>query len=219
MPISPRALLLPFLLFLLLSGKVTAEEGAVPYAALHARFAPADILADYPRLRGVQRVSSRLQQVRPEQIQIWIEAASGRIDVPIDRDGRARFPLTEQLLQENPWVRSNQPQGSLQLQLSLEVYLPETKQVGYAEIWQDIEQAQAALDRLGPEYVGSQVVGIEYQFLDGPGQVLLSGRNIELSLLADQHGRVMLRRDPDWLAAEVQVRFDGTLASALPRLR
>lgn len=206
-------------LTLLCSGAVHAEDGAVPYAALYERFEPATVLAEYPRLRSVQRVSSRLQNVRPEQIRIWIEAAGGRIDVPLDRQGRAGFPLSAQLLQENPWVRSNQPQGSLQLQLSLEVDLPAANRIAYAEIWASLDEAQAALDRLGPDYAGSEVVGIEYQFLDGPMQVLLNGRSIELSLLADHTGRVMLRRDPNWLEADVQVRFDGTLASALPRLR
>jgi hypothetical protein len=215
MPMLLRTLVLS----LLLSAPAPAEEGAVPYAALHERFAPAAVLTEYPRLRGVQRVSSRLSNVRPEHVRIWIEAAAGRIDVPIDDQGRAAFPLSDRLLQENPIVRSNQPQGSLQLQLSLEVDLPKANRIAYAEIWESLAEAQSALDRLGPDYAGSSVIGIEYQFLDGPMQVLLNGRDIELSLLADHQGRVMLRRDPNWLEADVQVRFEGTLALALPRLR
>jgi hypothetical protein len=198
---------------------VHAADGAVPYAALHQRFAPAQVLQQYPSLRAVQRIESRLADVKPTDIRIWIDAAAGRIEVPVDTQGRASFPLTEQLLAENPSVRSNQPQGSLQLQLSLEVQLPAASGIAYAEVWQSIIEAQDALAQLGPDYADSEVVGIEYRFSDGPMQVTLSGREIELSLLADNQGRVLLRRDPLWLDADVQLRFDGQLAQALPRLR
>ncbi len=177
------------------------------------------MLQQYPSLRAVQRIESRLAEVQPTDIRIWIDAASGRIEIPVDTQGRASFPLTEQLLEENPSVRSNQPQGSLQLQLSLEVQLPAAEGIAYAEVWQSIIEAQDALAKLGPDYAGSEVVGIEYRFNDGPMEVTLTGREIELSLLADTQGRVLLRRDPRWLDADVQLRFDGSLAQALPRLR
>lgn len=204
---------------LLLVSTAHAAEGSVPYAALYQRFAPAQVLQQYPSLRAVQRIESRLANVRPGDIRIWIEADAGRIDVPVDGQGRASFPLTEQLLAENPSVRSNQPQGSLQLQLGLEVQLPGSGSVPYTEVWQSINEAQDALARLGPDYADSEVVGIEYQFVEGPMRVRLAGREIELDLLADDQGRVMLRRDQHWLDADVQVRFEGRLAVALPRLR
>ncbi len=216
MPQAPHACCL---LLLSTLNAVHAADGAVPYAALHQRFAPTQVLQQYPSLRAVQRIESRLADVQPTDIRIWIDAAAGRIEVPVDAQGRASFPLTEQLLAENPSVRSNQPQGSLQLQLSLEVQLPAASGIAYAEVWQSIIEAQDALTQLGPDYADSEVVGIEYRFSDGPMQVTLSGREIELSLLADNQGRVLLRRDPLWLDADVQLRFDGQLAQALPRLR
>lgn len=218
MPRTHAGLLLA--LALLLPLPIQAQShGQVPYAALHERFRPAIVLEQYPRLRGVQRVGSRLPEVAVGDIRIWIQSAGGRIEVPIDANGRADFPLSDALLAENPQVHSNQPQGSLQLQLSLEVDLPGSDPWPYSEVWAAIEEAQAALGSLGSDYSSGEVVGLEYHFTDGPMQVQLEGANLALDLHADQQGRVMLRREREWLERGVQLRFKGRLRSVVPRLR
>ncbi|MCB1641110.1 MAG: hypothetical protein KDI37_05205 [Xanthomonadales bacterium] len=220
MMLPVRDLIRALLLGLCLWQSAAAQDlGRVPYAALYERFRPAAVLTQFPRLRGVQSVGSRLDGVRPTQIRIWIQSDDGRIEVPIDERGRASFPLTEALLQENPWVHSNQPQGSLQLQLSLELVLPPGEHLPYSEIWAGIEEAQRALTQLGPDYADGEVVGIEYHFADGPMKVQLDGASLALDLLADEHGRIMLRKDPEWLDGDVQVHFRGRLLAAVPRLR
>lgn len=209
-----------FLLALGLAAALPAEEpGQVPYAAIYSVLQPGLVMNDYPRLRAVQRVQSRLPEVRPAQIRIWIASAQGRLEIAVDGRGRARFPLTDALLTENPPVFSNQPRGSLNIQVSLEARLPAAPTFPYQQVWEAIEQAQSALDRLGGDYAGAQVQGIEYRFARSGGEFLISTADYEQALYADANGRLVLRADPRWLRDEAQVRVRGKLLVAIPRLR
>ncbi len=204
----------------LAGGAALAEEpGKVPYAAIYRVLQPGLVMNDYPRLRAVQRVESRLPEVAPTQIQIWIASAQGRLEIAVDSRGRARFPLTDALLAENPPVYSNQPRGSLNIQVSLEARLPSKDDFPYQQVWEAIEQAQSALDRLGGDYDGAQVQGIEYRFQRSGGELLISTADYEQALYADASGRLVLRADQRWLRDRARVQVRGKLIAAIPRLR
>ena len=195
------------------------EPGKVPYAAIYQVLQPGLIMDDYPRLRAVQRVESRMPGVEPATVRIWIDAAAGTIEVPIDQRGHARFPLTDALLAENPAVRSNQPQGSLNIQVALEARLPDQREIPYQQVWEAIEQAQSALDRLGGSYAGAEVQCIEYRFAGSDREFLVSADEYEQKLIADASGRLVIRADPRWLRDRVRLKVRGKLRSAVPRLR
>ena len=62
---------------------------------------------------------SRLADVSPTDIKIFLQTKTGEIPIPLDADGKFTLPVTEALRKENPWITANQPQGSLTMKASL----------------------------------------------------------------------------------------------------
>jgi hypothetical protein len=188
------------------------DAGATPYAVLYRALSPALEVEGDPRLRAVQRIESKLDGVRPQDIEVTIDARAGAIRVPVAADGRAAFPLRDDLLAENPPVRSNQPRGSLTVSVTLALAPPSATWVPVDELRAALEAAEqwlsrkAAAEGLPPPAVR----GVELRFPPAAGASATLRGASERLLVADAEGRIVLVRDGD-LA-------DGTRAVDLSQL-
>jgi hypothetical protein len=198
---------------------VLAQAGSAPYASLYHALEPGLKLKDFPRLKAVQRIQSKLARVRPDQISVRILTGGGSIDVPITADGQIRFPLEDRLLSENPAVESNQPSGSLSLSVSFEVVPPAQVALPYGEFIDSVRQAQAALRQLDNEYAQAEVVGVEYRMAQADASVTVESPNGEDLLRADAKGRIIVRMDPLLDSARTRIRFSALPTQAFPNLR
>lgn len=196
-----------------------AWAGSAPYASLYRALQPGLKLEDYPRLKAVQRIQSKSDQVRPDQITVRILARSGVIEVPISADGQIRFPLEAGLLSENPQVESNQPSGSLSLSVSFEVAPPTQTVLPYVDFVDSVQQAQAALRELEGEYATAEVVGIEYRMAQADASVVVESPAGEDFLRADAKGRIIVRRESLLDPAQSRIRFSAPPIQAFPNLR
>lgn len=193
-----------------------AASASAPYASLYAALEPGLRLAGFDRLVAVQRIVSKDGSVPPAQIRVVIEARSGRIEVPIGSDGQARFPLSDELLQENPAVTSNQPKGSLSVSVSIEIALPAGPQMSYREVMAAIEQAERALPGLDPRNNDRVIRGLEVQLPSETASATIESSIGEQLLVADQDGFVFLRRDPELAAKNAQVQFSDRPIRIVP---
>ncbi len=207
-----------FLAFVLHMGLTyAADESSTPYAALYQALAPAQDIAHYERLRAVQRVKSK-QGVAPDSIRIAIAASTGRIEIPIDRDGKLDFPLNAELLAENPAVITNQPKGSLTVTVTFEIRLPDTLRVAYSEIAAALDQARAVVAKDASPGMKAQVVGVEFHFpKDIKASVTLSGKSERL-LVADAQGRVIVMHNDTLVKDDPTLVFSHKPEIALPFL-
>lgn len=187
-------------LLLAVPGAAQAQDGGrTPYSTLYRALEAARDVEDHPHLRAVQRIESKLPGVRPQQIAVRIHARSGDIDVPIDPDGSARFPLRDDLLAEDPPVSSNQPKGTITLSVTLALRVPASTRLAAADLRAALDDVDAWLERQGGD--GRPTRGVEFRFPPGSGASLTVRGDTERFLLADDAGRIVVVRDPDLDAA------------------
>lgn len=187
------------------------------YRDLHRVLAPSLIVAEYPRLMAVQRIVSRLPGVKPDSIEIRIDSATQARTLRIAADGSVEVPLTQALYDENPPIRSNQPQGSLSVSINIELRPPTRAELRYAEFQDAFQQARAAIRKLGDDYAEAEIEGAEFRFADTSGRIEIRDGKREELLIADGEGRVFLRNAAD-LGSNAELRISGQINSVLPRV-
>lgn len=188
------------------------------YAVLYQALETADAARRFDRLVAIQRVESKLDGVKPNQIKIVIRSSNGDMDVPVKGDGEIAFPVTADLLDENPVVVTNQPRGSLTLSVTLALRLPAASRVPVESLLAALAQADALLARRTGAGTPGRVVGVEFQFAAGtPGGITLRGAN-ERWLMPDASGRVRLMRVGDLDTGVTEIELAARPALVLPYL-
>ncbi|MFN7550580.1 MAG: hypothetical protein ACK59M_14330 [Pseudomonadota bacterium] len=196
------------------------DAASTPYAVLHAALSPALEVEGDPHLRAVQKIESKLANVAPRDIEVTIDARGGPIRVPVAADGRVAFPLRDDLLAENPPVRSNQPRGSLTVSVTLALASPRSTRVPVGEFSAALDAADAWLSRkAAAEGVAPPVVrGLELRFPPAAGaSATLRGRSERL-LLADGDGRIVLVRERDLVDGTREVELSQPPLEVVPWL-
>jgi len=208
------------LLLVCLVHAVTAvAQGATDYNALHGVFKASSAVAGFDRLLAIPKIQSKNPAVAANSISIVIRSRNGDIQVPIDSQGRAAFPLSEALVAENPRVVSNQPSGSLRVSLVVEVKPPAQVRVTYAELAQAMADVEAAMRKLGEGYASGAIEGLEFRFDSTAGaQMSISASDHEELLMADPSGRVFLRREGSARSSDSIVAFSAPPRQVLPRV-
>lgn len=223
-----RCFWLPFLLLICgfalaqLPALGTAKGDApspVRYANLYRALEPGLIIAGFDRLLARQRIVSRQSNVLPSQIEVRILAAAGVILVKVAPDGSVDFPMSKDLLAENPIVESNQAKGSLSLSATMEIKLGKNKIVAYSDFYTSAMQAQQAIAALGPAMAGRKVRSIEFEFDQTQGgRAELTDNNAEELLVADKQGLLILRIDEALVKRKAQVMFSNLPIAARPHI-
>ncbi len=78
----------------------------------------------------------------PADTTLTIQSQNGPISVPVSRDGAVEnFPISTELLAENPLVVSNKPKGSLDLALQIRIPVPNQKRFRYSELVGGLKEA------------------------------------------------------------------------------
>jgi hypothetical protein len=188
------------------------------YAVLYQALSTADAARRFDRLMAIQHVESKLAGVQPSQIKIVIRSLRGDVPVPVKGDGEIAFPVTPELLDENPVVVTNQPRGSLTLSVTLALRLPAGSRVRVDALEAALAQADALLTGQAAAGAAPRVVGVEFQFApDAPGGITLRGAN-ERWLVADASGRLRLMRAGDLDKGVTELEFAARPTLVLPYL-
>ena len=187
-----------FALFASIALAQTSDVGGAasttPYATLYAVVAPVSKINAYDHLIAMERIESKLPDVRPEDIRVVIHAKQGAIAVPVAAGGEVKFPVSDALREENPPVETNQPKGSLALIVNVALRTGD----GLRVPWSDIE---AGLTQVKAFYADSRgasapaISGVEVHFSTGSAAMLTIEGNNERLLMADPAGRIIVTRD------------------------
>lgn len=102
------------LIFLLAGARADGPDGEMRYEIVYRLQEKA-----VENIRTVLTVTSNLEGVSPEDIVLTIHSdAHGDLRLGVDSNGHlVDFPMTEELLAENPVMTHNQPEGSLSVQV------------------------------------------------------------------------------------------------------
>lgn len=195
------------------------EQGRTRYQSLYNALAPGLVFGKYDRLISVQHVYSKRDDVAAASIRVTIVSKTGRIELKPDQVGRVDFPMTRDLLEENPWVESNQPPGSLGLSATMELKISAAREMAYVDLFEAMQQAQAALTALGPAMATRRVRGIDLIFdpkVDA--SITIEDAKSEELALANAGGVVSVRMNEAWVKSKAQVRMSASPISARPRV-
>ena len=193
---------------ILCTGALRAEEmGQVPYAVIHKAVSRAQQVK-HPKLRAVVSLESKAPSAKSKPMTMVVQAKSGPINVPISESGEIRnFPITPELLKENPLVSSNQPKGTSQLRVGLELAVPDTLTYSYRELAQLLDEANGELKKQAGmlSMVMPRAKALSFQFRGGNNATVTIKRNDPQVLAADASGAVRLEIDKSVAAQDPQV--------------
>lgn len=124
-----------------------SHYGTLPYKTLLETLQKADGLRDLDHLSVSVTVSSTLPNVSMQDITLTIRDKSDPIILAVDKTGQFTLPVTPELQAENPDVVSNQPKGTLDLNVTINIRPPKTTTVRYSDLMAGAMQFNAAIKR------------------------------------------------------------------------
>ncbi|HSH37847.1 MAG TPA: hypothetical protein VK993_03600 [Chthoniobacterales bacterium] len=191
------------------------ESGEVPYATVHKVVSRANQVK-HPKIHAVVAVKSKDKTAKP--VTMVIQAKSGWINVSIAEDGEIRnFPISQELLKENPPVLSNQPKGSSQLVACIELVVPDTTTYSYRELTQLLDEANGQIRKQAGmlSIMAPRAKALSSQFRGGGNETVTIKRNEPQVLTADANGVVRLEIDKSVAAQDPQVVVSAKPAKVL----
>lgn len=141
-----------------------ASLARLPYEQL-IRIAQSDARAEEDADSYKLKIKSQDESVKSSDIELFLARDSGPLVLVVDNDGFVEVPHTQELLEENPDLIANQPKGTLNIYVDLEVPkvtppdLSEGK-VKYRNLFQPLVRIQDEMRKVDPKFglAGQQFV-------------------------------------------------------------
>jgi hypothetical protein len=203
------------------SARATDTNAVIPYKTLDDMFQPIEAV-DPAKLESHVAVVSRNKAVHPADITLTIQSArAGMIPVTVSTNGRIlNFPHDKNLLRENPPVVSNQPKGTLNLMVSMQLPPPEGLTFRYGRLGDgvaEINKAIRAQAGMMLSLVAPKAEGVVFLFPKasaGKATVEIASATGRREYTADAHGHVTLKLEPALLKENPEV----TVSEKPPRI-
>ncbi|GGF26171.1 hypothetical protein GCM10011611_35290 [Aliidongia dinghuensis] len=167
-----------------------------------------------------------LQRLRPDgdnlvarPLTMTIQAKSGPIEIPVADDNSFVLPVDDRLKDENPPVITNQPKGTLSLQVGVRILLPQTTHYAYSEFAEGVRQANAMTKRFaGMLWLFSQTAdSVILRFYRPERQMLrIAAADGALTLIADDSGTIFVRLDKKLIDENPMMDLSEPALDALP---
>lgn len=172
-----RGLLLSLLLCLPPSAPADeAPKASLLYSDLAGYMQRLDALKDLDHLKEDARITSNRPGVKPSDIKLAATLASGRVvGIPIDADGRFTLPSSPELEKQDPLFVSNQPKGSLGLNIKFDIKTPATTADRYRDLMLGATQFNEAIKRQGfvASLLGPKAKGLIIVFDSGDHSLII----------------------------------------------
>jgi hypothetical protein len=174
------------------------------------------------RLALVQSLNPDGGNLALRPLTITILSKTGRIDVPVDADNSFAIPISDALRDENPTVLTNQPKGSLTLQVGVRILLPQQTRYAYSEFWLGIQQANAMTKRFAGMVRGffsQSADSLILRFSRPERQMLrIAAPDGALTLIADDSGTIFIRMDKKLVEENPMMELSEPALDALPAI-
>ena len=190
---------------------VPAAE-ARPYKDLCEQFEPLRKMSGFKYVKPEITIQPKTPGVRPEDVVFTIEAKAGAIKVSPKADGALELPMDPTLCAENPNFETNQPKGSVDINVSIDPKIPPAKQVDYKTLealraeWKEALSRQSFMYRM----LAPSSKGYEIDFEPGRGGVaevrLPTGVR---TFTANTKGEVRIPFEDAWIASNPAIVFDA----------
>ena len=168
---------------------------AVPYDAIYPMIEAVQAVEDLDRIDVSVIVRSRSRDVESEAILLSLDDGSTVHTFTVGQYGAVVFPLREDWLGEGYLVQSNQPPGTLDLQVTFILKTLPGEQVEYAWLWETVRQLDVAMTAMQGVQAAppGEVVGLIFEYKPGErGQVIAGEGAGAATLTADERGVLRL---------------------------
>jgi hypothetical protein len=173
----------------------TAALDAVSYDAIYPMIEAAEAVADLDRIDVSVIVRSRSRDVDPESILLSLDDGSTVHQFTVGQYGAVAFPRREDWLGEGHVVQSNQPAGTLDLQVTFILKTLPGETVEYAWLWETVRQLDVAITAMQGVQAAppGEVVGLIFEYKPGERGLVIAGEGAEAATLtADERGLLRL---------------------------
>ena len=190
----------------------TATNNTIPYKDMD-EFCGVAAGVDQSKLLVRTFVSSTNKAVKSADITLTIQSSKGAVPIQIGTNGQIlNFPHQKELLRENPSVVVNQPKGSLNLVITIEIPLPDALVFHYAvladaaaEINKLIKAKAGMMSLLAPKAKGA--IFIFPRESAGKAKVTITSATGQKEFIADKEGQVKLKLEKTLIAENPEVHL------------
>ncbi|MDF1740502.1 MAG: hypothetical protein P1U86_15180 [Verrucomicrobiales bacterium] len=162
-----------------LSGRAMAEnaQARLPYQQL-LKIAQSDMKAKSNAETYKLRIKSRIPNVKFEDIKLYLDIKDAPVLLFVDNDGFVEIPNKQEYIDANPDLVANQPRGSLNIFVDLEVpkVSPpkiEDGKVSYQELFRPLIEIQNEMRKVDPTFglTGQQQFVLEVETGEEPVKI------------------------------------------------
>jgi hypothetical protein len=197
-----------------------AENARVPYAKLYQmQRVQSELTAQYTNLVVALRMTCLSTNVNPNDLDVFIDAKSGRFPVVIGRDGNFNVPMRDDWLAENPWIITNQPRGTMKIDWFLGLVVRRlTTSMRYQALMQvvrDCGDVRKRMRQVLPSAPNATVSGLKLMF-SSPGKdgsLVIHRERGDTKMEAGANGEITMMLDPSLLEENPLVTFSQEPAS------
>jgi hypothetical protein len=197
-----------------------AQNARLPYAELYQmQRVQSELSGAYTNLVVVLRMEPASTNAATSNLDVYIDAKSGRIPVKIGQDGDFSVPMSDDLLAEKPWIITNQPRGTMKLNWFVGLAVrPLGASIGYRTLMQVVRDCGNVRERMRQAFPGAPkatVSGLKLTF-SPPGQdatVVIHSERGDRKLAADAKGQLSIILEPDLLEENPLVTLSKEPAS------
>ncbi len=146
----------------------------LPYVQL-LRIAQSDARAKPDAESYKLRIQSRNPNVTPKDLKLFLDVKDAPLVLVVDNDGFIEVPHKKELIEKNPDLVANQPRGSLNIFVDLEVPKVSPPQitdgkVAYQELFRPLVEIQTEMRKVDPTFglTGQQQFVLEIETGENP---------------------------------------------------
>jgi len=216
-------------LFIFQCGEPSADaagtNAVITYRMLDDVFQPIAKI-DPAKLQVWMFVASTNKSVHPSDITLTLHSASrGLISLPLGTNGQIlKFPHDPELVRENPSFVANQPKGTLQLTVTIQLPLPVELTFPYRRLGDGVAEANKSIREqagLALSWFAPKADGVVFSFSKasaGKATVEIAAAAGKKKYTADHNGQVTLKLEKPLLAENPEVKVSEKPVNIAPDL-
>jgi hypothetical protein len=181
-----------------------AQNARLPYGELYQlQRVQSELSVKYTNLLVVLRMEPASTNGAISNLDVYIDAKSGRIPVKIGKNGDFGVPMSNDLLTENPWIVTNQPRGTMRLNWFVGLVVRRlATATSYRPLMQVVLDCGDVRERMRQVFPGAPkatVSGLKMIFSPPGtgGTVVIHSQHGDRKLEADAKGELTILIDPD----------------------
>jgi hypothetical protein len=149
---------------------------------------------------------SLLPGIKPEDLRVFIDSKDGPIIVKLDSGGNFSVPVSDSLLNENPWIMVNQPKGTMKLEWNVGVIVHPSTAMHYRDLMHPLQEVQTVGREIARGGSKLTVQGLKLIFpKEKEVTVVIHAKQGDKVFKTDSNHSMVIPLDAAWLDEDPEV--------------